>query len=270
MKPGYPRRRWSRTSQPCQPAHVSAPVRAHVRLSIDQHTGPDRLHLGHVIQATRYHRLPVPVRHPRAAAHRPSRRGHPADPGRRRLPTASPTRTVAPAAVGLRHALPRRVHGRRPRRRRGVDPRVPDHRAAQAADQLGQDANHLWTAFGPTNVAIHRVATAAELGDVQVALDLGPRVDTTALPMERRVRHALEVARAYSAWNRIDEALTTVLDAERIAPNRSATTHSADNSCCPGSAASAPSPLRFWSTWPAGYTSWTDQRAGSRAATFGT
>lgn len=43
-------------------------------------------------------------------------------------------------------------------------------------------------AFGPTNVAIHRVATAAELGDVQVAVDLGPRVDTSALPVERRVR----------------------------------------------------------------------------------
>ena len=31
-----------------------------------------------------------------------------------------------------------------------------------------------WTAFGPTNVAIHRVNTAMELGDVQIALDLGP------------------------------------------------------------------------------------------------
>ena len=46
--------------------------------------------------------------------------------------------------------------------------------------RLGADANHMWTAFGPTNVAIHRVATAGELGDVQVAVDLGPRVDTPA------------------------------------------------------------------------------------------
>ncbi|MEV6925379.1 XRE family transcriptional regulator [Dactylosporangium sp. NPDC051485] len=75
--------------------------------------------------------------------------------------------------------------------------------ADEAATRLGRDANHLWTAFGPTNVAIHRVATAAELGDVQVAVDLGPRVDTAGLPMERRVRHALEVARAYSTWNRV-------------------------------------------------------------------
>ncbi|GHJ10593.1 transcriptional regulator [Micromonospora humidisoli] len=92
--------------------------------------------------------------------------------------------------------------------------------ADHAANQLGADANHLWTAFGPTNVAIHRVATAAELGDLQVAIDLGPRVDTTGLPMERRVRHALEVARAYSSWNRLDDAQAALLDAEQMAPEQ--------------------------------------------------
>jgi transcriptional regulator with XRE-family HTH domain len=92
--------------------------------------------------------------------------------------------------------------------------------AEQTADRLGQDGNHFWTAFGPTNVAIHRVSTAMELGDVQVAVDLGPRVDASPLPMERRIRHAIEVARAYSAWNRRDEALSLLLDAERQAPEQ--------------------------------------------------
>jgi transcriptional regulator with XRE-family HTH domain len=92
--------------------------------------------------------------------------------------------------------------------------------ADAAARRLGRNANYLWTAFGPTNVDIHRVATAGELGDIQVAIDLGPRVDTSPLPMERRVRHALEVARAYSLWNRLDDALTTLLDAERLAPEQ--------------------------------------------------
>ena len=92
--------------------------------------------------------------------------------------------------------------------------------ADTAARRLGRDANHLWTAFGPTNVNIHRVATAGELGEVQVAIDLGPRVDTTPLPMERRVRHALELARAYSLWNRLDDALATLLAAERLAPEQ--------------------------------------------------
>lgn len=92
--------------------------------------------------------------------------------------------------------------------------------ADQVAQRLGRDANHVWTAFGPTNVAIHRVATAAELGDIQVAINLGPQIDTSALPTERRTRHNLEVARALSAHNRTDDALTKILEAESWAPEQ--------------------------------------------------
>lgn len=92
--------------------------------------------------------------------------------------------------------------------------------AEEAAGRLGADANHMWTAFGPTNVAIHRVATAGELGDMQIAAELGQQLDTSGLPTERRVRHILEVARALSAWNRTDEALAMVLEAEQIAPEQ--------------------------------------------------
>ncbi|MGW1866153.1 helix-turn-helix domain-containing protein [Streptomyces mauvecolor] len=92
--------------------------------------------------------------------------------------------------------------------------------ADETAQRLGADANHLWTAFGPTNVAIHCVATAGELGDIQIAADLGPRIDTSGLPVERRVRHSLEVARALSSWNRTDDALDALLDAEQIAPEQ--------------------------------------------------
>ncbi|MEV2216604.1 helix-turn-helix transcriptional regulator [Streptomyces sp. NPDC050997] len=92
--------------------------------------------------------------------------------------------------------------------------------ADQAARQLGRDANHMWTAFGPTNVAIQRVATAAELGDMQVAADLGPRIDTSSLPTERRTRHNIEVARALSAHNRVDDALAMILEAESWAPEQ--------------------------------------------------
>ncbi|MCL7492845.1 helix-turn-helix domain-containing protein [Streptomyces sp. MCA2] len=92
--------------------------------------------------------------------------------------------------------------------------------ADETAQRLGADANHMWTAFGPTNVAIHCVATSGELGDIQVAADLGQRIDTSGLPVERRVRHSMEVARALSAWNRTDEALATLLEAERVAPEQ--------------------------------------------------
>jgi transcriptional regulator with XRE-family HTH domain len=92
--------------------------------------------------------------------------------------------------------------------------------ADQVARRMGGDQNRLWTAFGPTNVAIHRVSTAMELGDVQVAVDLGPSIDASGVPTERRVRHALEVARALSTVNKREEALGTILDAEVVAPEQ--------------------------------------------------
>jgi transcriptional regulator with XRE-family HTH domain len=92
--------------------------------------------------------------------------------------------------------------------------------ADDSARRLGGDANHVWTAFGPTNVTIHQVCVALELGDVQRALAIGPHLDTTALPVERQVRHAIEVARALARHNRIDDALAALLDAERIGPDQ--------------------------------------------------
>ncbi|MEV6966606.1 hypothetical protein AB0M47_15965 [Hamadaea sp. NPDC051192] len=61
---------------------------------------------------------------------------------------------------------------------------------------------------------------ALEVGDVQRAIVLGPGLDTSHLPVERRVRHAIEVARAYIRYNRVDEALTELLNAEQIAPEQ--------------------------------------------------
>jgi hypothetical protein len=98
--------------------------------------------------------------------------------------------------------------------------RVYRSEADQAARRLGGDANHLWTAFGPTNVAIHRVATAMELGDFQVAIDLSSRIDASAMPVERRVRHALDIAHAHTARRRTDQAMEIVLRAERVAPEQ--------------------------------------------------
>ncbi len=92
--------------------------------------------------------------------------------------------------------------------------------ADRAAARLGGDQNRLWTAFGPSNVAIHRVGTAMELGDVQIALRLGPTIDTSALPLERRIRHQLELARALNLAGRKQESVTAVLAAEQAAPEQ--------------------------------------------------
>ncbi|WUI00814.1 transcriptional regulator [Spirillospora sp. NBC_00431] len=93
-------------------------------------------------------------------------------------------------------------------------------RAERMADQLGADANHLWTAFGPTNVRMHRVTVAMALGDVLTAIDLAVAIDTARMPAERAVRHGLEVVNAHHARNKIDKAVTELLNAERRAPEQ--------------------------------------------------
>jgi transcriptional regulator with XRE-family HTH domain len=92
--------------------------------------------------------------------------------------------------------------------------------AQDCADRLGSDGNALWTAFGPTNVALHRMTVAVELDDIQAALDLVDRIDASRLPAERRVRHAIETSRALSAARRPDEALAALLTAEQFAPQQ--------------------------------------------------
>jgi hypothetical protein len=92
--------------------------------------------------------------------------------------------------------------------------------ANEAARRLGRDANHLWTAFGPTNVAIHRVNAAVELGEVSAVLGSGLSVDTRAVPTERRVRYLLDVARVHDMTGKRDHALGTILTAEQMAPDQ--------------------------------------------------
>ncbi|TQM43382.1 helix-turn-helix domain-containing protein [Pseudonocardia cypriaca] len=94
-------------------------------------------------------------------------------------------------------------------------------RAHQLADRLGEDANHRWTAFGPTNVAIHRVSVAVELGDAPAALAAAEAVDLDRLPeglRSRRVQVQLDIAWAQAQRRRDAEALVALLEIERAAP----------------------------------------------------
>jgi hypothetical protein len=94
-------------------------------------------------------------------------------------------------------------------------------RAQWLAGLLGHDANHAWTAFGPTNVAIHRVSVAAELGDAAEALNAATLVDPDHLPEGLRSRRAqmhLDLAWAQSQRKRDAEAVLHLLEAERTAP----------------------------------------------------
>lgn len=76
------------------------------------------------------------------------------------------------STVGTAHLVGAMVNARA-KDRRGAAGHL--RHAQAAAARLGDDANYLWTAFGPTNVAIHEVAVAAELGDSQRAAHLGPK-----------------------------------------------------------------------------------------------
>jgi nucleotide-binding universal stress UspA family protein len=58
--------------------------------------------------------------------------------------------------------------------------------AEEAAHQLGRDANHCWTAFGPVNTTLHRVSIAVTLGDAGTAIDLARELAATAPPTVRR------------------------------------------------------------------------------------
>jgi transcriptional regulator with XRE-family HTH domain len=94
-------------------------------------------------------------------------------------------------------------------------------RAEALAELLGEDGNHMWTAFGPTNVGIHRVSVAAELGDAAEALRAATAIRTDSLPaglQSRRAQMHLDLAWAQSQRKRDAEATLHLLEAEDVAP----------------------------------------------------
>jgi hypothetical protein len=92
--------------------------------------------------------------------------------------------------------------------------------ARAIADQLGTDRNDYGTEFGPSNVAIHAVGIAVELGDAGEALELAREVDTENLSPERRSRYLIDLATAHAMRRQIGEALHDLQEAEQIAPEQ--------------------------------------------------
>ncbi len=91
--------------------------------------------------------------------------------------------------------------------------------AGTAADQLGSDRNAHWTAFGPTNVTLHRISAAYALGDAGTAIDLAATVPSATLRIpERQSRFWVDVARAYHQWNKPAKCYQALIIAERLAP----------------------------------------------------
>ncbi|MBL7499790.1 helix-turn-helix domain-containing protein [Frankia sp. CNm7] len=92
--------------------------------------------------------------------------------------------------------------------------------AADQAHALGRDDNRLWTAFGPTNVAIHTLA-AVTLDDPMQAIHVAERIDTRLLPaplIGRRVRVQIDLARAHASLGEDATATVHILDVAHRAP----------------------------------------------------
>jgi transcriptional regulator with XRE-family HTH domain len=101
--------------------------------------------------------------------------------------------------------------------------------AEALAGRLHEDGNHLWTAFGPTNVLIHRASVAVELHEPQRAVELSARIDSDRLPpslVSRRAQVHLNLAGAFSQLPEGDPpAVLHLLEVERIAPQVPAANH---------------------------------------------
>ena len=94
------------------------------------------------------------------------------------------------------------------------------HKAGQLAEQFGRDGNWLWTAFGPTNVAIHQLSVHARLGSAKRAMQLGETIDTDGLPTVLRGRRSqVHLELSWAAAKQADDALAVLhlLEAERVA-----------------------------------------------------
>ena len=93
--------------------------------------------------------------------------------------------------------------------------------AARIAQRLGQDANHLGTAFGPVNVAIHVMSVSARLGDARTAVRTGEALDPATLPaglIGRRTQVSLDLACAYAMRRQDAASVHALLAAEQLSP----------------------------------------------------
>ncbi|ABD11193.1 hypothetical protein CcI156_18290 [Frankia sp. CcI156] len=93
--------------------------------------------------------------------------------------------------------------------------------AAEQAGTLGRDDNRLWSAFGPTNVAIHTLTAALTLDDPTEAVAVGEQIDTRLLPpplVGRRARLHLDLADGHARLGEDAVAAVHILDVARRAP----------------------------------------------------
>ncbi|WP_420710837.1 helix-turn-helix domain-containing protein [Streptomyces sp. MUSC 125] len=88
--------------------------------------------------------------------------------------------------------------------------------ARAMAEQVGDGRNDYNTEFGPTNVGLHEVAVAVDLGDAGVALRAAQSVDASGLSSERQTRFQIDVARAYAQRRQVADAVSALVKARGL------------------------------------------------------
>ena len=124
-------------------------------------------------------------------------------------------------AMHLVHAVVKGHEGNRAEARTHLD------LAEEIGGRLAQDRNDFDTEFGPTNVQLHRVAVAVDLGDAGEALEVAANVDASHLSPERQARFLVDVARAHTQRRQIGEAVAALTEADRLAPEHVRAHHQA-------------------------------------------
>ena len=91
--------------------------------------------------------------------------------------------------------------------------------AGDAGRRLGADANLRWTAFGPTNITLHRVNIAVTLGDAGAAIDTARTVNLGQVTVtERKASLLIDTARAFLQYGKHENAYLALRAARDIAP----------------------------------------------------
>ncbi|MEV7981198.1 helix-turn-helix transcriptional regulator [Streptomyces sp. NPDC086519] len=90
--------------------------------------------------------------------------------------------------------------------------------AREMAEQVGDGRNDYNTEFGPTNVGLHEVSVAVDLGDAGVALRAAQSIDASGLSAERQTRFQIDVARAYAQRRQVSDAVSALLRARELSP----------------------------------------------------
>ncbi|MGW6454836.1 helix-turn-helix domain-containing protein [Streptomyces sp. NPDC055078] len=123
-----------------------------------------------------------------------------------------------PGAVALRGALTLQRAVAAARLNQADDAYAYLRQARELAERIGDGRNDYNTEFGPTNVALHEVAVAVDLGDAGVALRAAETVDASGLSSERQARFGIDLAKAHAQRRQIDQAVSSLARVRDLLP----------------------------------------------------